>query len=72
MQRMPPDIEAMVNELLDANKRIVGENKQRQFALLLTSLGAWIEEQPNPARWIGFALDTLGKHRTADQERCDG
>lgn len=59
----------MVNRVLDAVAASVGPQQQNQFALLLTTLGAWIEHQSDPGKWLKLALDTLGQHRAVDDER---
>lgn len=70
--RVPPDIEEKINRLLDVVEEICGggdEQHQNQFALLLTTLGAWIEHQPNPEKWIGLAIETLRQHQRVAEQR---
>ena len=38
-------------------------DKDRQFTAILSTLGQWIDAQPDPGRYLSMALELLGKHR---------
>ena len=70
MAALPPHINDMINRVFKVVEACVGaDNRHHQFALLLTTLGAWIETEQDPAPWLKQALETLETHWRVDAER---